>query len=94
MKYPNLSYGIWAATTTLMREGAIRATKYLSPKCVVSAQRVLFNRKMPRVGSNTDIRLKVGRPNYAERKFIKDCIKAEVAFPVSKVQLKFLPKRR
>jgi len=38
--------------------------------------------------------LTIGRPNYAEREFIKLCKKAGEPFPVKKMQLKFYPKKK
>lgn len=73
---------------------AHKATKYLSEREVVTATRRLFKGKIQHHRQNIDIVLKIGRPNYADRKFIKDCIAAGVSFPVRKIQFKFPPKRR
>lgn len=73
----------------LLSNGARRATKYLSETETVSAARVLYNGKLNKREIRTTIVVKVGRPNYAERAFIKRCKKAGEPFPVKKVQLKF-----
>ena len=38
--------------------------------------------------------LTCGKPNFAERAFVKKAVKAGEPFPVRKVQLKFPPQRR
>ena len=64
--------------------GNRKATKYLSPKLVVKASR----RHKPRYGSNVEIVLTIGGPNYAERKFIKVAQAAREPFPIRKIQTK------
>lgn len=78
----------------LLRQEAHRATKYLSEKEVVTATRKLFGNKIDKRDRNIEIILKIGRPNYIEREFIKQCKKAGEPFPVKKIQLKFPPKRK
>lgn len=68
------------------------ATKYLSPTLVVRCTRPRFKR-------GNDVRLgqfvvTVGRPNYEAREKIKLFKKAKEPFPVKKVQLKFVAKKR
>lgn len=64
-----------------------RATKYLSPKLVVVAHRIVRGGKLDKRDKNIDIRLKIGAPNIHERAFIKDCITAGEPFPVKKIQI-------
>lgn len=73
-----------------------RATKFVSEREVVRATRIHCKAlgQKPRKGSNVEIRLTVGKPNYAERVFIKNCLAANEPFPVKKVQLKYFPKPR
>ena len=67
--------------------GAVRATKYISPKFTVKAKRKEFKgRASSRL---TELHVTFGAPNYEEREFIKRCRKAGEPFPVKKVQLKF-----
>lgn len=74
-------------------EGRIKsATKYLEPKLVVRASRRLFKGKI--VKGNVEIVLTIGRPNYEERDFIKDCQKAKEPFPIKGVMLKFPSKSK
>ena len=71
-------------------QGAIKATKYISPKEIVRAVRKTYksqNRK-PHKGDSVEISLTIGRPNYLERQFIKDCQKAGEPFPVKRIQIK------
>lgn len=69
------------------------AIRYLSPKLVVKATHK--NRPAIRRDERNHIEfiVTIGKPNYAERKFIKLCQKAGEPFPVAKTQLKFYPKK-
>ncbi len=79
---------------SLLEVGAKRATVYLSPTLVVSAQRKSWSNKVTRRDRRAEISLKIGQPNYLERRFIQQCKKAGEPFPVRKLQLKFFPKRK
>jgi hypothetical protein len=68
--------------------GAIQATKYFSDILIVRARRRLFGGKITK--GNVEIVLTIGKPNYAEREFIKLCKKAKEPFPVKKIQVKML----
>jgi len=70
-----------------------RATKFLGPNLVVklTRQRKYDGRDAKR---GQTFLLTIGRPNYAERKFVKECKKAGEPFPIAKVQLKEFPKKR
>ena len=71
----------------------VKATQYISPKLIVRAVRKRFNKKIYK-GSNIEIHLTIGKPNYLEREFIEDCQKSGEPFPVKKVQLKlYNPKK-
>jgi hypothetical protein len=70
----------------IIQSGAKKATKYFSDKLVVKATRRGKLRKNER---ETEILFTFGRPNYAEREFIKRCKIAGEPFPVKKAQLKF-----
>ena len=67
------------------------AVKYIDPKLRVKAT-ARFRPK----GNDTciEVLLNIGRPNYAERKFVKECVKAEEPFPVKKLQLTYWPDRK
>lgn len=69
----------------------LKATKFVSPKLVVRATRTKtsFGR-----GRNVEITLTIGKPNWAEREFIKLCKKAKEPFPVKRIQLKLIPKKK
>lgn len=75
-----------------------KATKYVSPKIVITAtQRRYRGDRLADLGDRevlADIVLTIGRPNYLQRQFIADCKKAGCPFPIRKIQLKGLPKRR
>ena len=75
----------------LMTANASRATKYLDEKNIVRVSRKVFNGKFSK--GNVEIILTIGKPNFAEREFIKKCKKVGESFPVKKIQLKFLTKK-
>lgn len=62
-----------------------RATKYLSPHEVVSATRVTFGGKIDKRDRRMTIVLKIGEPNFAERRFIKGYVKA---FPFKRIHIR------
>lgn len=67
------------------------AVKFVDPKLVVKMTRRF---KPRRNDTNNDIVLTVGRPNYAERAFVKLCVKAGEPFPVKKLQIRRYRKER
>lgn len=62
------------------------AAKYLSDKLVVRATRPRFEGKVSK--GNLHVSLVIGKPNFAQREFIKMCKKAKEPFPVKKIQVK------
>jgi hypothetical protein len=70
----------------LIHPQARSAVKYVDPKLVVKATRRTRHDKRDR---HIELVLSVGRPNYAEREFVKMAKKAGEPFPVKKVQVKF-----
>jgi hypothetical protein len=93
---PNSVYGRLLATITSHRD-VRQATSYESEKLVVKATAQTYGkngkRKRPDLRTNRETFLvTVGAPNYAEREFIKQLVKAGEPFPVKKIQLKFLKK--
>lgn len=81
MKYVENVIGVLIATK------AHRATKYISDKQIIRATRRGYNNQI-RKGENIDIVLTIGRPNFAERKFIKMCKNAGEPFPVRNIIIK------
>lgn len=75
----------------LINTEARQATKYLSEKLVITATRRAYKGEINKK-DNIEIVLKVGRPNYKEREFIKKCKKAKEPFPINKIQLKHFKK--
>lgn len=74
----------------ILRVDAWKATKFLTEKQIIRVTRKLHGRKF-NSRDNIEISVTIGRPNFAERDFIKKCKKAGEKFPVKKVQLKFIP---
>ena len=71
--------------------GYRKATVYVSERHVVS----VCHRLKPRSrDSRGEFVLKIGRPNFREALFIKQCKIAGVPFPVRKVQLQPWPVKR
>jgi len=81
---PNAIYGQLAEI--IVNGGAKRATKYLSPRLVVKATRI---GKKDLRDSQQHFIVTVGRPNYAEHQFIKNCKIVNEQFPVKKIQVKW-----
>ncbi len=73
-------------SSCLLETKAKKATCFLSKDFVVRAVRGLKPDKRSRSHS---FLVTFGKPNFAERQFIKSCIKAGEPIPVRKVQLKF-----
>jgi hypothetical protein len=77
---------------TIFRDVTVwKATKYISPNFVVKATRKRFGAKINPDNLSEgicEICLTLGRPNYAEREFIKLCKKAGEKFPVKNIQIK------
>jgi len=71
----------------ILEGGAIKGTKYFSPNEVVKATAKRYNGKF--YGHTKEILFTIGRPNYAEKKFIRDAIKCGEKFPIKKIQLKW-----
>ena len=67
-----------------------KATVFQHPELTVVATRVFKPRKNER---QIDIRLTIGKPNFRNAKFVKDCLAAGEPFPVRKVQLEYWPKK-
>ena len=72
----------------LLRTQAVKATKFYSDNFIVRAKRKTFRGRINK-RSNIEIIFTLGRPNFEERKFIRQCVKAKEPFPIKKVQLKF-----
>jgi hypothetical protein len=92
-EWTNKLFTEMAAYAFSMRvEGVKTATKYLDNDLTarLTINKWSFDKREKRL----HLILSVGRPNYTERQFIKDCIKAGVKFPVRKVQLKFKPAKK
>lgn len=75
----------------VLEGGARQATVYRATDMVVRATAI---RKLDARYRSVSVMLTIGRPNYRERKFIKECVKAGEPFPVRKVQLRWYPAKR
>ena len=60
-----------------------KATKYVSDKLVINATRRTYGKKI--VKGNIEVVLKIGKPNYQERQFIKLLKKSKEPFPVKNI---------
>jgi hypothetical protein len=70
---------------------AKRATKFLAADLVVRATRI---HKVDRRSRRESLMVTYGKPNHAERKFIKAAAEAGETFPMHRVQLKAFPVKR
>jgi len=78
----------------LVANDARTATKYITDRRVVRATRRMWGGKILNRTYNMEITLTIGRPNYRERQFIKQCKRAGEPFPVKKIQLRFPANKR
>lgn len=88
MKTLLLARHVQKAVRDLIQSGARRAECYVTPQLVVSAARVTFGKRPSRGGYRYQIALKIGQPNFLERKFVVACKKAHEPFPVRKTHLR------
>ena len=65
-----------------------RATKYLDDHTTVKCTR---QRPFDKRERQETVLVTMGKPNYAERNFIKNCKIVGEPFPVKKIQLKWWP---
>lgn len=77
---------------TLIATNSVSATYFESDKKIIRATRKRYNGKFNK--KQVEVTLTIGRPNYKERDFIKACKKSGEPFPVKKIQLKPLPKKK
>lgn len=82
---------IYKAVETLLESGARKSTVFQHPRLTVVATR----RHKPRKnGRSVEIVLTIGGPNYANRKLVKDWLKAGEPFPVKHVLLEWFKQRK
>lgn len=83
---------VGAVIDALLYHDAWRTVKYVGERFVISATRKRFgSRGWTGRDRTAEIVVKIGAPNYMERRFIALCKKSGETFPVEKVQLKMLP---
>lgn len=74
----------------LSRRENRRATKFIATNHVIKATRQ--SRTISRHGET--LLVTFGRPNFRERRFIRQCVNAGEPFPIKKVQIQPWPKKR
>ena len=84
------SVAVKEVTAALLRTGARKVTKFVSPLRTVKVSRMFRANKR---NSRETLIVSFGTPNYREKQFIKLLKTARVSFPVRNVQLKFYSKR-
>lgn len=93
-----MSKDLYGAAESVMRmvvqNEAKTAVKYVDTNFVIRATRRLFNGKLPAKSDPIVVLVTIGKPNYREREFIKDCKKAKEKFPIKGVVLTFPPVKR
>lgn len=77
--------------TLLATKNVKTAVKYVSPNLIVRATR---RGRHDGRDKNIDMVLAIGKPNYRERDFIKDCKKAGEKFPIRGIILKYFPEKK
>lgn len=78
--------GLEDAVGELLETGAKRVTGYWGPEEVTSVTRLIRNGKINKRDSRVTIVVKIGAPNYKERKFIKTFMRTGEKFPAQRVQ--------
>lgn len=78
------------AIQSLVACDAHRATLYVSDRETVK----VTNRNRRARAKNLELVVTIGRPNWHERQRIKQFKKVGEPFPVKKVQLQYLPRKR
>lgn len=86
-----ISQAVARVVDVSLKTNSRRATFYLKPNYVVNATQRLHPDKRSR---RLELLLKLGAPNYREKKFIVRCRKAGESFPVKKVQLQWWPVKK
>lgn len=87
----NIKY-VERVVQSILEGGVVKATKFVSPRLIVRATRTKnsFGKR-----ENIEMTLTIGRPNFAEREYIKESIKAKEKFPLEGVVIKiYNPKRK
>ena len=80
------AYRKWLGdVVTHAMNGSKRAIKYVSPSLTIKATRQHKYRSGERAST---VIVTIGRPNYAEREFIKTAKKAGEPFPIKRIQLR------
>lgn len=75
----------------ILEIGAKQATRIYGEKLTLKATR---QGRLDKRSRQTTILFTIGRPNYAERQFIKSAKAAGEPFPIKRVLLKYDPKRK
>lgn len=80
-----------AVGDVLVMRNCRRATAFITPKLTIKAT---AQRRQDGRDKSATCLVTVGRPNFLERRFIKVCQKAGMAFPLNQIQWKFWPKKK
>ncbi len=81
--------GLEKAVREAMETGCRSATAYISDSMVAKATRRF---KPDARNKRVEFVVKMGAPNFLERRFIRLCMKAGMMFPLRQVQLRWWPK--
>ena len=68
-----------------------RATAFISPTLTMKAT---AQRRQDKRSKSSTVLVTVGAPNFLERRFIRVCQKAGMAFPLKQVQLRYWPVKK
>ena len=68
-----------------------RATAYMSESLTIKATN---QRQLDKRDQSATVLVTIGRPNFVERRFIRLCKKAGMAFPLNQIQWKFWPAKK
>jgi hypothetical protein len=88
---PTINKAVVSVLACLKDKKVRKATKILAPNLIVRATRPVFSGRVSQ--GNLSVVLTIGKPNFAERHFVKLCKKAGEPFPIKKVQMKLISKK-
>jgi len=86
--YESLTKYFPALARCIIKHKARKATKYLSNDLRIVATRRTYKRACHKRGP-VEILFTIGKPNYLDRKFLKECKRLRLPFPAKDVYMKF-----
>lgn len=83
--------GLEKSVRECLDTGCRKATAYISDSMVATAT---ARHRPDKRNKRTEFVVKLGAPNFLERRFIRQCKKVGMCFPLRQVQLRWWPKKK